>query len=469
MDNEEFYLREKNLLDMEIDSVKIWRYDRFSVHRYMTEIDSKDKMVTNLVRGDDKIDFAGLLKLFLKYRVGPVKKSDILMFNHSRKVMKNGEYICKFTEQISDYYDSTVTYETTFEDKHMEPAHTKNLRYIDRIVLISYMYELINRKIFSKKYKRIHTEIFDAVNNAFGDLFEEKAISYVSKSLVKNLYLIKCRRFLFKKLLEKISPKIILEVVSYSWNNMIINELAAKMNIPTVELQHSLINSNLVQYMWGERRDIEQFPQYFFSYGDFWSEGLKMPIPSEKIISVGFPYFEREIEELQTREPNENLKCDILFISQFLAGSSVYELTKEYCRNNPDKKIIYKLHPDEYGVWETRYPELKNLSNVKVITDKKISLYECFLNTKAVVGVFSGALYEALAFDLPVYLYKAKYMEYMQGLIDANGAIVVENAEQLADCINNTKKSEVKDLEIWKTNAFENMIKAIDGIMGEKN
>lgn len=467
MENEEFLKleNESNIIDWEIEGIQIWRYERFMVHRYLHELDSKGFSDTKISQNYSNKSVKNYIRLFLKYRYRPDGKHQVFIFDHRRRVFDGQKYICKYTEELSDYYKDSITYEVPFNDSHLEPAKTENLRYYDRMLIKSYVNELFIRKLHKKRYQESYKVIYDKLKGLFGDSYEDETYSHLAKSMNKNLYLIKYREKQIRKLLLKIEPKVIVEVVSYSQNNMILNAVAAKLGIPTIELQHSQINDQMIQYMWGNRQDIEQFPQYLFTFGEFWSKGLQLPIPNDHIKAVGFPYFESEIVKASNKDKNEELSSDLLFISQYLAGPSVYELAIDYCEKFPETKIIYKLHPDEYTLWKERYPRLTEFNNLKVITDPTITLYDCFVNTKAVIGVFSGALYEALAFDLPVYLYNAEYIEYMNSLIEVKGAIVFQNANELHDCIVNGIKAQTPELEIWKTNALDNMIKEINALI----
>ncbi len=470
MENQRFLNNEEktNILDWRIEDVPLWRFERFMVHRYLHEVETNSKSSTEVTQEYKKGKMGQFIKLYLKYRLSSHKKSEILIFDHRRRVFENGQYICKYTESISDHFQDSVTYEVPYNDSHLEPAKTRNLYYLDRLILRSYAYELFIRKFSKKRYKADYAAIKDKLIGFTENEYSDEVYNYLAKSLTKNLFLIKYRRKHIKKLISSISPKIIIEVVGYSQNNMIINEMARELGVPTVEIQHSQINRDLIQYNFGNRKDIEQFPEYLFTFGEFWSMDMNMPIKDENIRAVGFPYFEKGIEEARQKGESEELKSDVLFISQFLAGPSVYKLAMEYCDLNPDSKVVYKLHPEEYGLWEERYPRLKEYSNVNVITDSSITLYDCFVNTKAVVGVFSGALYEALAFDLPVYLYNADYIEYMQRLIDVKGAIVVDSVEELDNCLKNGIKAKTPDYEIWKKDSLNNIIKEINLIKEKK-
>ena len=461
-----------DIIDLSVKGIKIWRYERFAVNRFLSEKDGgKEKLgLTRELKNFKIKNLIKYVKLYMKYKETPVVKSDILIFNHSRRAWNEKEktYDCKYTEKLSDYYKSTTTYEAPFSDGHIEPTHTPNLRYLDRIIIRSYIYEVLNRKLFKKQYSKDYNTIKQYLTNVMSQYYDDKTIDQIAKSMTKNLYLIYYRRKSMRKIIKKVSPKVIIEVVGYSRNNMVVNEVAKEMGIPTIELQHSQISDVLLQYMWNGRNDIEQFPDYLFTYGDFWSHGIQAPIPSENVKAVGFPYFEEQMKLISDKNNGKQSGDSVLFVSQYLAGKYVYELAIKVSQICPDINIIYKLHPEEYGIWETRYPELKKFSNINVITDVNVSLYECFTKVNAVVGVYSGALYEALAFDLPVYLYNVNYIEHMKKLIDVDGAMVFNSAEELMGVLKEGKRMDTPKLEIWKKDSWNNLVREVDAIMGER-
>ena len=52
----------------------------------------------------------------------------------------------------------------------------------------------------------------------------------------------------YEKIINRVKPKIITEVVSYGFNRMIINEIAKEKQIPIVEFQHGVMGKYHVAY-----------------------------------------------------------------------------------------------------------------------------------------------------------------------------------------------------------------------------
>lgn len=73
----------------------------------------------------------------------------------------------------------------------------------------------------------------------------------------------------YDRMLNRIRPKVIIEVVSYSLPKLIVNDIAKKMNIPTIELQHGTMGKYHIAYNFSEKMDLKRFPIIFFSLASF--------------------------------------------------------------------------------------------------------------------------------------------------------------------------------------------------------
>lgn len=130
------------------------------------------------------------------------------------------------------------------------------------------------------------------------------------------------------------------------------------------------------------------FPDYFLTFGERWGELISIP---SQIIPVGNPY----LESMVKKHANE-ANTDILVISQ--ATDRITNLVPFLSKAFPERKVVLKLHPRESAFAE-QYRELENLPNVLVKGAKNESILPMIANADIVVGFFSTALFEALAFQ----------------------------------------------------------------------
>ena len=266
-----------------------------------------------------------------------------------------------------------------------------------------------------------------------------------------------------RKVINKINPKTIIEVVHYDCRNMIINEISEELGIPTIELQHGTIHRDHSAYIYHQRTEnLPWLPDYILTFSDFWSSKIKMPIEKSHIISVGFPYFEKMRNRYSAEK--ESGKETILFISQSTIGKQLSEFAIEVSRLLEKSRyhIIYKLHPAELDNWALNYANLLH-SDIEVDFSRE-SIYKTFAKCDFQVGVYSTALYEGLGFHLRTFIYKIGHYDVMEDIVEAGFAEVVSNPHEFVSMLSCDWDTMQTD-KFWKSNALENMKTEITRIM----
>jgi hypothetical protein len=203
------------------------------------------------------------------------------------------------------------------------------------------------------------------------------------------------------------------------------------------------------------------FPDYFFAFGDFWSDSVELPLPEEKVYSVGYPYLESKFDEHDDIEQNEQ----VVFISQLDIGEELSRFAVELSETEGyDVDIIYKLHPKEYDSWEQDYPWLSE-SDIVCVTEET-PLYKLFAESTAQIGVYSTALYEGLRFGLQTYILELPGSKSMQSLIENDYAELIRTVNEYVNCRNEGKEmNEMRDVRCFfndnPMDGFESAIKDI--------
>jgi hypothetical protein len=251
---------------------------------------------------------------------------------------------------------------------------------------------------------------------------------------------------IINSLLIKTNPKVIFELIHYSLPNLIINEQAKKLNIPTVEIQHGVIGKFSIAYNYNYSISSPFFPDFFGSFGDFWKAITHFPIRNENVFTIGFPYLTETAEKYNTEEKNSG-KTKILIISQGTVGKSLVKFITNYLNIYPDRneEVIFKLHPSEYDIWENNYPALSH-PRIKVIDNDDEHLYKLISEAHKVLGVYSTALFEALYFNVPVGVYKTEGYFYLKDFIIRGNVKLIESPE---DLINLAKAKNADNTKIW--------------------
>ena len=425
---------------------------------------------------------------------------DILIFDHPRKVIFEDEfqdiYSYFLKETLEKYNKSFETIESPYLNKHFRNKNNikeNHVKFNDRILLGSFIHKTINRgkvpftneeKEFIETIKAEIESIFSIQIDLFG-IIEDHILNF-QYDYAKYI-----------ELLEKRNPKQVFLVVAYE--NKALIAACKKMNVEIIELQHGTISPYHLGYSYpkntmkfnGEIKEIEYFPDKILSFGDYWQNASSYPIESDKIISMGFPYFEensktymkiaekKEIENKEieneenknekdkTEEHGKRYQKQILFISQGVIGKYLSKLAYETAKdlnetinekdnenNDLNYKFIYKLHPGEYGTWRENYEYLakavEEFDNFNVIDKSEPPLYELFAKSDYQIGAFSTAIYEGLAFNCKTLIIDVPGVEYLDDLIDKNIVKKVKNSEEIIDYL----KEEKIDLKEYDKDYF---------------
>lgn len=348
------------------------------------------------------------------------KKPKYLFWGSPRRKKENNYYVDIYTDYLSELLpkEKVMTVEKPYNWSHLTPAFTKKLKYADFFLLCTF----ILKRLYVKKNNIYVGNIFKKVEI---ELYQEFGVNLpIHKLAVSTAVSRKIALLIFKTYLKWIRPEIIFLVSSYGKANLI--EAAQKQNIVTVELQHGVLSPTHLGYSFPKPLKKKCFPDYFFSFGIYWSQHVNFPIEYEKIIPIGFPYLNSKVQSIGKIEK----KDQILFLSQSTSGSQVIQcaIMLAHSSSRP-KSIIFKLHPDEYRWWKKEYPDLLKAEKqglLQVVDKDNPGLYELLAESEYQVGVNSTAIYEGIAFGCRTIIVKINGHEYMRDLIDSGSAILLE-------------------------------------------
>ena len=472
---------ENDLFNKKIKGVKFWHYIRFSLYMDIArqKYHSKEQAHTDLKNKKlIKIMWPKFKQFpYFLYRnpLWRLHQKDILVLNHQRRVKNGNYYDCIYTDEILENIKrSYYVFEGPYLEKHFKPIRTKNIKYFDYIYFIT----LIKRKIFkfinpnfwtlcSKDINELYlllnniNKIFN-VNIDFDKVIKETENIILNYKLSKNYY---------EKILNKVKPKIIVEVSSYSFSRFLFNEIATKRGIPTIELQHGIMGKYHIAYNFFKKMELSTFPDYIFLFGKRWKKDTRFPLKEGKLIVTGFPYFENRVNELRYFNKNSN-KENILFVSSEGIGRKLSKLAIELEKIIDPKKynIIYKLHPNEYEKWKDIYPWLKN-RHIDVIDNNNYDIYYYFNNSNYLVGVASTTIFEGLGFNLKIFIVKIGVSyKITEELSKKKYAKLVTSAEEIAYNLGQFEENKeiIQNQYYWEPNSMKKVIKNIERIIQKK-
>lgn len=371
---------------------------------------------------------------------------DILIFDHPRKVLFNGEYCDIYSNFLVDLLKDSYSFEvleSPYINQHFTKKH-EYIKYTDRIDLGSYIYKKFNKIEFTKKEKELILSVQKELENKFN--IELNIMGMLTTHILNFKYDFKTYGELFKKR----KPKMIFVVVSYE--NLAIVAAAKSLGIEVIELQHGTITDYHLGYSYPEKTrlngEIPYFPDKILTFGDYWINEKNCPISNENIIPIGFSYFEVQSKDYINIKA---IKNQVLFISQGVIGKYLSQIAFKFAKSQKDFKIIYKLHPGEYATWRENYPDLVEASsfdNFEIIDNSEIPLYKLMAESEYQIGAFSTAIYEGLMFNCKTFIVDVPGVEYLDDLVEKSYVFKIRDVD---DLINNFDKFEP---DVYNKNFF---------------
>ncbi|MFX1561098.1 MAG: hypothetical protein ACFFBL_10970 [Promethearchaeota archaeon] len=454
---------ELRLFDRTIDGVRFWDYIRQPLFVTINDLIAGRKDA--LGKGPSvKQRLKFLIISLVRFWKNPIfaKSKDVLFISSPRRVLrKDGFWWDIITDYIMEDLDlSYVSIEHNIYLEHRNPPKTRNLWYFDFQNSLIYIAEKLGlfQVSLSDDEKLLLREIRIWIAKSFGLDVD------IEKLTLRHLGYRRIRIPYFSLVLRRIRPKAIVLVTSYGKEDLI--EPAKSLGIPVIELQHGVIHQYHSGYSFPGKKNLKTtFPNWLFTFGDYWSKSVDYTIDSKYVVSTGFPY----IDEEQKSFSDLTKKKQILVLSQWTIGKDLSKFAAELSKvRDLGYSIIYKLHPLEYTGWQEKYPWLID-TNVEVIDDSRISLYRLFAESEIQIGVYSTSIFEGLAFGLRTYIADMHGVEYTERLIEEGVAVKVRTVEELVNHLKSKKRSVEFDSErFFRKGAKDRIIDLISKIVSEK-
>lgn len=473
--------RSLNLFSKKFQGTRFWQLARFDVFDRLIQINFGasnsetallsrfDKMKSHIAGGNLRgvIESKNLISDLVKFLMSPLNvkrnplfsfQKDVLFICHPRRVlMSDGFWWDIYSDFIINELESSIiAIEKHDLLKHRTPAKTDELRYLDVLHSLQYLgvYSNLAKLRLSKSERSFLVDIENELNRHFpkGIGVHDIIINTLQKGLFEEPF--------YSLLLKRIKPKVIVLTTSYS--HITLNRVAQDMGIPVIELQHGMIGPYHVGYSYPPDMHREvTFPDFLFTFGDFWRDAANFPIDRENIVPVGFPYLERQLQNYQLSKERNS----IMLVSQSVVGSTIANFAVELSKMSEiEEEIILKLHPRDHIGWRERYREL-NRSTVRVISNPKTSIYQLFTKSKAIIGVFSTAVFEAAMFGLDTYAIDAFGVENIKHFVDSGVVEVVKSPLEFLEKFGNRQKKPIATEMYFKRHSARRIARYIESIV----
>lgn len=449
-----------NLMALEIEGEKVWQALRSRICLDLTQRAVFKETSTRSSSGKLRKMFVkrivqNLARNTRRHPIFTAKRADVLVINHPRRVMVDGVYDCMYTDELLAQADfSYRVFELPFQGRHLSPVRTKNLIYNDLAFLVGKVKAVwhVRRRTLSSEIRALLQDVDREVIEEIG---EPLAVGGIEAYLHRWAWVLRSLRPMVGRLFDRVQPKMLLELVNYSPEVQLFNQVAHERGIEVVELQHGSIGAHHVGYRMHPNAVNQGTPDYLLLYGEYWKRNIQWPIPEENLVTTGFPYLE-SLEERYRAEDSEERK-EILIISQHSVGMPLAKLAFELDQLLGEKgfRVVLKLHPLESGNWKETYPFLVE-SGVHVVDHSKQPIYYYFGKACCQVGVYSSALYEGMYFQLSTFVLKVEGWDGLLPLIESGSVKAVDSASQIAQEIDWRPPSQAYSM-LWQSNSLRKM------------
>lgn len=395
-----------DLSDWEIGRIKLWPIVRTEL--LFRLLDSKGHVRKQEVplTVSKYVSLLRTLLLDSPRQLFQVRQSPIAALSSAsmRRLVVEGKYF----DVIYDFYRRVIPNMIILEDpwsaSHVLPRFSPAVVDLDWIKVCGTLLGPINLV-----YKRRIRDFMNYVCNLLSEsglavnrLAKNAMEVFIARSLIE--------AFLLRRLLVQIRPKLLFQhCASYGGRRAIICKMCRELGITTVEAQHGVVNRYHPAYNYAPgycNRFSEYLPDYFLTFGSYWSEELGR-FPVKKVV-IGNPYLIEQKKAFHEKGAR-GIYCGgraerqhmVLIISQPTVTEVTVSLAVRLRELLPSKySIVYKPHPAE-----TLSIEQKDLLGRKAgIQVQTVELYTLLNDSMCVVGVYSTVLFEAVAFGKPVFV-----------------------------------------------------------------
>ncbi|MCL2864044.1 MAG: CDP-glycerol glycerophosphotransferase family protein [Lachnospiraceae bacterium] len=462
--------KENDLYRKEIEGIPYWLYGRNAI--YQQHIIAKKAMFRSMTKPStfrNKVKKVFKIMFYASVGRGKLKRNiDVCFVDFSRKEKRGDYYYSQYIEDIRQQFSNSITLEMPYNHHFYAPIADKKIYSLYGIYMIGKMYQLFHQRLRTNYYQKIKSEIKNQVEAPLTKIAMDYQVDLDAESiynmLVSGFFRAKAETKQYRLLLKKLNPKVIVEVMAIPRGNMIINAIAKELGIPTMELQHGMVN---ISYQYADTASVQHLPDKLLLFSDYWKQFIRLPMDEKNVISVGLPRFERELVRDKAMKTDVHVasgKKVILFISQVPIGVKMSKLAVDVYKQMSDRyDIIYKLHPNEYTEWQKKYPWLAEIKEMTVIANDEISIYACFAKSDIQVGGYSTGIFEGLGFNLATYLIPYGHTFIFEPLVGLNYAKWVHNSQELCYYLSSESLFGQDDVSayFWKKNALQNIEREI--------
>ena len=198
--------------------------------------------------------------------------------------------------------------------------------------------------------------------------------------------------------------------------------------VTVVEPQHGAISGIHPYLSWAGQESVAYQPDEFLEWGAYWGDVADLPRATKRKV-IGAPEFITEAIERagelakagEAHQPNT-----VLVASQAHASQAIVEFLLQAAAANPDRIFTLKQHPQEapadFG---------PNAPSNLILADPNANTLDLMARSEVVLGVYTTALFEALALGCKVGVLGFSGWQHIRGLVEHGDATLIESQDEL--------------------------------------
>ena len=322
-------------------------------------------------------------------------------------------------------------------------------------------------QLFPSGYKSIiENEIMELLPKIVRRFHTQISLKWIVNRVIHKIQTLKVVTKYYRKVFNKYKPKAIVMNNRGEAFSLALISVAHEFQIPVIEILHGYTNSHPA-YSYAKEHD-RYLPNWTIVFGEYWKDMAVFPDKSRLI-----PCGSIEVERNQCRYANRNNKNYVTFISQGPFADVIYSLAVKFVDYLQEKnmlneyQVVYKLHPSEISTWSSLHPTWND--NRLVFIGSEVSVYQLMQESIVFVGINSTAMFECIAFNTLACFIDCKYTtDDMVRFCQMGYGNLISSEEDVFSLVEKKDEKVLSDKKIdyiWKNNALNNAIYAIDNIV----
>ena len=401
-----------SLFDMTgVDGILIWDIVRYDIFMQLSNANVRKSNI-NVSNEHRSLKYLlllirllciDLLQLFKRRNI------DYIFYIYPRKMNARGFIF----DEISEGVISLVSECSFIIDKRMtnrtgrQAYNNVALKFLRRLYLLS------------KSSKSSYSNIALLIKNEFkSDCDFSARINFLVRTYQADYFYYRC-------LFRRLKPRAIFFINCTDEKGLC--AAANSLNINTIELQHGQANKYHPAYSYPQEVDYSNlvtFPHAFFTFSDYWKD---VNYPVKLKLTIGDSRF------LGYKRTDNNNVCVILAKPY---EDDLLPLVKELAIQNSFRRILVRLHPEQYDQFYQLKEYFADFDNVNVVS-KDESIYKTFEKINSVVLIQSTVLYEALNVGLKVFIYQKQDYTSHHDIFTSKNVYLVNSSMEISNNLQN--------------------------------